>query len=1425
MLTVRAGLFSLTATAGLLLRRRLATLAVAAAGLLALYAVYAGNTAFTVNSSSDESDAKPGDGICATAGGFCTLRAALEEANATSGAKTINFNLPGCSAGTGEGNAGTSGTLGEGLAANYFNNMNLTGTPVLSRNEAVDFDFGTGSPAASVNTDNFSGRWSGMVTIPASGNYRFQTNSDDGVRLWLDGVQVINNWTDHGPTDDTTSTLNLTAGQTVSVRLEWYERGGGAVIRLRWETPGTPGKFTAIPIAQLTPVPYAGGGSGGCTIQPTQALPVVTAVVDINGQSQPGWVSEPLGTPGKPGTGLAATYFNNMTLTGNPVLSRNEAVDFDFGGGSPAASVNVDQFSGRWSGTVTIPTSGSYRFQTNSDDGVRLWLDGAPVIDNWTDHGPTDDTTSSLKLTAGQTVSVRLEWYENGGGAVIRLRWETPSTPGQFTAIPIAQLTPATYGSGGGVSWTSNPLVELAGTNAGSSNGLTLQGGSSTVRGLIINRFARSGIELANAGGNNVQGNWIGVNYSGTSASPNGADGISVTNSPKNVIGGSTAAAHNVISGNAKSGIALTGTSSGTLMAGNYIGLDPSGNTRVGNGGTGISVATANNVVGGNVAAAANVISGNGSNGISVAGNANVVQGNYIGTDGRTGTGTGTGLGNGGSGVVVLSGGLSGVSISFNTLADNGGAGVGVAGGGPAQVLITANAMSGNGGLGIDLGNDGVTANTGVGNASLPNQGINMPVINGAGVDSGNTSVTVDGVIGTGAGQAAFAGARVEFFKAAVDATGYGEGQVYLGYLTADASGRFSGSVAYSAGALNVGDAITATATDAAGNTSEFSANRTTTTVAALTPGNFNAFDATTSTTAATALAGPITSKVAGAAASFTVIALDNSGTALNPGYTGTVSLNWVDARDDSGAPSGTCRASWVDKGSAGTATFSNNSRVTVALTPPPSGTRVMRLKMTYTGGGSTVTACSNDAFAVLPASYSWTGASDADSSTAGTARALDNTAVSGGVVHRAGRPFTVRARALDATGALMTGYDGSPVLAAAGCLLPSGCTAAALTAPGTAASAGAYTNHSVSYAEVGALQLQLTDASYAAVDAADTAIGVRTLTSSLLPVGRFMPDSLSVAFSTSGQLATANAACLASGAGATFIGQGFGWATAPQVTVTALNAAGATTARWTGGLMKLIPGAGLAEVLTAGNTGGATFSASYGTVTVTDLGAGQARVTTSTTDRFLLDRASGSVQDSTTPTWAWSLGVTDGSEAAVAGNPTLAATANQGSVAFNSGGVFHSGRLSLSPGYGDVRSGMRLLAQLQRYTAAGWVTMTEDQGCVTVQNQNVGVEAPTGVFATLGACAAPMTGSVTTRGGRAWLALPATPAGAPGRLTLRLAGPAATGNSCTAAGASAALLPLAPNWLLGGASAVGPQALATWGKPQRDALLRRETW
>jgi hypothetical protein len=137
-----------------------------------------------------------------------------------------------------------------GLVGNYFNNTTLGGTAALTRTEAVNFNWGAGSPGAGVNADNFSVRWTGTVAPATSGSYRFQSYSDDGVRVWVNGVRVINNWTDHGPTNNSSSNVNLTGGQRYTIMVEYYERGGGAVMQLRWRLPGTTA-YVAIPANSL----------------------------------------------------------------------------------------------------------------------------------------------------------------------------------------------------------------------------------------------------------------------------------------------------------------------------------------------------------------------------------------------------------------------------------------------------------------------------------------------------------------------------------------------------------------------------------------------------------------------------------------------------------------------------------------------------------------------------------------------------------------------------------------------------------------------------------------------------------------------------------------------------------------------------------------------------------------------------------------------------------------------------------------------------------------------------------------------------------------------------------------------------------------------------------------------------------------------
>jgi hypothetical protein len=141
------------------------------------------------------------------------------------------------------------------------------------------------------------------------------------------------------------------------------------------------------------------------------------------------------------GTGLTGTYHNSVDLSDPPVLVRvDPVVDFNFGNGSPDPVVNVDGFSARWTGQVQAPVSGDFVFSTNSSDGVRLRIDGQLVIDNWTDHGDTQNTSVPIRLEVGQMYDVSLEYYERASSALIRLKW---SYPGQaLQTIPQTQLYP-----------------------------------------------------------------------------------------------------------------------------------------------------------------------------------------------------------------------------------------------------------------------------------------------------------------------------------------------------------------------------------------------------------------------------------------------------------------------------------------------------------------------------------------------------------------------------------------------------------------------------------------------------------------------------------------------------------------------------------------------------------------------------------------------------------------------------------------------------------------------------------------------------------------------------------------------------------------------------------------------------------------------
>ncbi len=134
--------------------------------------------------------------------------------------------------------------------------------------------------------------------------------------------------------------------------------------------------------------------------------------------------------------GLVGNYFDGPAFSGAAVERLDGPIDFEFGNGSPLPGIHPGSYSIRWVGQIQVPTSGTYRFVTTSDDGVRLWVAGLRLVDHWEGHDVTEDS-GTVALQAGRRYAVRLDYRQDAGNAVIRLRWEPP---GQGVALVPAEV-------------------------------------------------------------------------------------------------------------------------------------------------------------------------------------------------------------------------------------------------------------------------------------------------------------------------------------------------------------------------------------------------------------------------------------------------------------------------------------------------------------------------------------------------------------------------------------------------------------------------------------------------------------------------------------------------------------------------------------------------------------------------------------------------------------------------------------------------------------------------------------------------------------------------------------------------------------------------------------------------------------------------
>ena len=323
-----------------------------------------------------------------------------------------------------------------------FNNVTWA---AFSNNKAVGF------MSAGSGTITFS------FTPPVSANYvfEFQVMLSGGAR-WLNaGVSGVND-------TNGTGMANWKIPNNSGLQLVYMYAGGGS---------GTTTNTSARSFA------LTAGNAYSIVLKGVDAGMIIDYMIPFLDPS-----TLPAATP-TPGTGLCASYWNwtgaspptvpgtTGTWTGlqGPINWGN------LGGGWPPTGIGTTLFDAEWDGFVQPNYTDTYTFTTVSDDGVKLWINGVQLVNDWNDHGPTTDT-GSITLNGGTKYSVKLQYYQNGGGAQMQMQWWAP---GLFTAqsnapqaVPLAQLYPC--GAGGGTptktataspTFTASPSPTPAGSN------------------------------------------------------------------------------------------------------------------------------------------------------------------------------------------------------------------------------------------------------------------------------------------------------------------------------------------------------------------------------------------------------------------------------------------------------------------------------------------------------------------------------------------------------------------------------------------------------------------------------------------------------------------------------------------------------------------------------------------------------------------------------------------------------------------------------------------------------------------------------------------------------------------------------------------------------------------------------------------------
>ena len=394
-----------------------------------------------------------------------------------------------------------------------FNGLNYTYYNLGSTTPSVLPNFPTLTPTSSgnmgvpnvanaPNTTNFAYLWNGYINIPVTGNYVFQTYSDDGSEVWLGGLGqtaspysyagtstlIVKANQPQGPTNTNSATLTLQAG-VYPIAIGYFQAGGGYTMALNWSTPSSGGSFSAISNSQFVQT-FPSAGNAPAVPTNLTATAVSSKKVTLNWQdtatNATGFQIFRSTSAGGPfaavGTVVAGkTTFNDSTLTAattyyyqvdainnygsssyninnNSVGGGNWTVNYYALSSAPSVlpnfstltptstftdttvAINFTNAGTNWAATFTgyiiIPTTGSWTFNTSSDDGSALYIDGVQVVNNDGLHG-VNTVTSTVTLTAGAH-KIQVQYFQAGGGQSVNAQISGPGI--SLENIPASML-------------------------------------------------------------------------------------------------------------------------------------------------------------------------------------------------------------------------------------------------------------------------------------------------------------------------------------------------------------------------------------------------------------------------------------------------------------------------------------------------------------------------------------------------------------------------------------------------------------------------------------------------------------------------------------------------------------------------------------------------------------------------------------------------------------------------------------------------------------------------------------------------------------------------------------------------------------------------------------------------------------------------